>query len=172
MALEYQLSDESLGASRDWERFEAGLGAAIPVREDVVWLTLAGGSGVGSDLPVDRYFSIGGPASFPGYQLGEIRSEEYWLASGSYLWQVKELMSIRGQALYAGLRLEAGETFDRLDSVDDGVVYGASVYLTGRTLVGPLTLGFGATTTGATSLWVAVGRPIGSGTILERGIFR
>ena len=172
MALEYQSSDESLGASRDWERFEAGLGAAIPVREDVVWLTLAGGSGVGSDLPADRYFSIGGPASFPGYQLGEIRSEGYWLASGSYLWQVKELMSIRGQALYAGLRLEAGETFDRLDSVDDGVVYGASVYLTGRTLVGPLTLGFGATTTGATSLWVAVGRPIGSGTILERGIFR
>lgn len=172
MALEYQSSDESLGASRDWERLEVGLGAAIPVRKDVVWFTLAGGSGLGSDLPLDRYFSIGGPASFPGYQLGEIRSEDYWLASGSYLWQVKELLSIRGQALYAGLRLEAGESFDRLDLVEDGVVYGASVYLAGRTLVGPLTLGFGATTDGATSLWLAVGRPIGHGTILERGIFR
>ena len=52
----------------------------------------------------------GGPASFPGYQLGEIRSEDYWLASGSYLWQIKEIMSIRGQALYAGLRLQAGES--------------------------------------------------------------
>ncbi len=172
LALEYLQSDESLGASRDWERIEAGLGAAIPVRDDVVWLTLAGGSNLGSVLPADRYFMIGGPSSFPGYQLGEKRSEEYWLTSASYLWEVKELMSIRGQALYAGLRLQAGETFEQLDQIDDGVVYGGSIYLTGRTLVGPLTVGFGATTTGATSLWIAVGRPMGHGTILERGIFR
>ena len=172
LALEYLQSDESLGASRDWQRIEVGFGAAIPVRQDVVWLTLAGGSNLGDVLPADRYFMIGGPASFPGYQLGEVRSEAYWLASGSYLWQVKELMSIRGQALYAGVRLEAGETLDRLDLIDDGLVYGASVYLTGRTLVGPLTVGFGATSTGSSSLWVAVGRPMGHGTILERGIFR
>jgi hypothetical protein len=38
--------------------------------------------------------------------------------------------------------------------------------------VGPLTIGFAATTTDSWSLWVAVGRPIGNGTILERGIFR
>jgi hypothetical protein len=39
-------------------------------------------------------------------------------------------------------------------------------------MVGPLTLGIGATSTDSWSLWVAVGRPIGHGTILERGIFR
>ncbi|MDH4073032.1 MAG: patatin-like phospholipase family protein, partial [Gammaproteobacteria bacterium] len=172
LAVEYLQSDESLGASRDWQRVEAGLGAAIPVRKDVVWLTLAGGTNVGGDLPADRYFMIGGPASFPGYQLGEIRSEDYWLASGSYLWQIKEIMSIRGQALYAGLRLQAGETANRLDLIDDGVVYGGSVYLTGRTPVGPLTIGLGAATNGASSLWFSVGRPMGHGTILERGIFR
>jgi hypothetical protein len=37
---------------------------------------------------------------------------------------------------------------------------------------GPLTVGLGATTDHAWSLWIAVGRPIGNGTILERGIFR
>jgi hypothetical protein len=45
------------------------------------------------------------------------------------------------------------------------------VYLTGRTPVGPLTVGVGATTTDSWSLWVAVGRPVGRGTILEKGIF-
>jgi NTE family protein len=173
-ALEYLQSEESLGATRDWQRIEAGLGWAVPVpfRKDVVWLNLAGGSDLGSDLPWDRNFMIGGPGSFPGYELGEIRAEDYWIAAGSYLWEVKEISSIRNQALYLGFRLQAGETFDRLDLIDDDIAYGGSVYLTGRTPVGPLTIGVGTTSTGSTSLWLAVGRPVGHGTILERGIFR
>jgi hypothetical protein len=63
---------------------------------------------------------IGGPGSFPGYELGEIRADDYWSASGSYLRKVKDIMSIRGQALYAGLRLEGGETFDLIRPADDG----------------------------------------------------
>jgi hypothetical protein len=39
-------------------------------------------------------------------------------------------------------------------------------------MVGPLTVGFGTTSTGSQSVWLAIGRPIGHGTILERGIFR
>ena len=172
LALEYLLSDDSLGASRDWERVEMGLGMAVPVRKDIVWITVAGGSDLGSDLPADRAFMLGGPGSFPGFELGELRANQYWTASGSYLWQVKDIMSIRGQALYAGFRLQAGETYQRLDLVDEGLIYGGSVYLTGRTQVGPLTVGIGTTSADSWSLWVAVGRPIGHGTILERGIFR
>ena len=171
-ALEYRRSEESLGADRDWERAELGIGMAIPMRRDVLWLTVAGGSDLGSDLPADRYFAIGGPGSFPGYELGEVRAAEYWTASGSYLWKIKDTLSVRGQALYAGLRLQAGETYDRLDLVDEGVIYGGSVYIAGRTTVGPLTVGLGLTSTDSWSLWLAVGRPIGHGTILERGIFR
>jgi hypothetical protein len=39
-------------------------------------------------------------------------------------------------------------------------------------MVGPFTIGLGATSTDSYSLWLAVGRPIGQGTILERGVFR
>jgi hypothetical protein len=39
-------------------------------------------------------------------------------------------------------------------------------------MVGPLTLGLGTTSTDVWSLWLAIGRPVGHGTILERGIFR
>jgi len=169
---EYMDSDESLGADREWKRLEAGLGAALPVRRDIVWLTLGAGSNQGSDLPEDRYFSIGGPGSFPGYQLGEVRSEKYWIASASYLWEVKQLVSLLDQSLYTGFRLTAGEFNGRLDLVDEGPVYGGAFYLTGRTMVGPLTLGLGANTEEAVSLWLSAGRPIGHGTILERGIFR
>jgi NTE family protein len=173
MAFEYLDSSESLGADQDWERAELGIGVALPLlRRDVLWLTLAGGSDLGSDLPADRAFALGGPGSFPGLELGELRVGSYWTASTSYLWKFKELQTIRNQALYAGLRLMAGGVSDRVDFVDDEELYGASVYLTGRTLVGPLTLGLGATTNDSWSLWIAVGRPTGRGTILETGIFR
>ena len=74
--------------------------------------------------------------------------------------------------MYAGLRLQAGQTYERLDQIDEDTMYGGSVYVTGRTMVGPLTVGVGATSTDSYSVWLAIGRPIGHGTILERGIFR
>jgi NTE family protein len=171
-ALEYYRVDDSLGADGDWERIEMGLGLALPVRNDVVWMTLAGGSNLDSDLPADRTFRLGGPGSFPGFELGELRSDEYWSASGSYLWKIKDILSIRGQALYAGLRLQVGQTYERVDLIEEDTMYGGSVYVTGRTMVGPLTIGVGATSTDSYSVWLAIGRPIGHGTILERGIFR
>jgi NTE family protein len=177
-ALEYIYADDSLGGDSNWERIEAGMGLALPVRKDVVWVTLAGGSDLGSDLPLDRTFMLGGPGSFPGFELGELRVTDYWTASGSYLWKVKDLMRIRGQALYAGLRLTAGQTSGRLEEYvlqdfdEDDTIYSGSLVLTGRTQAGPLTVGVGATSNDSWSLWIAVGRPVGNGTILERGIFR
>jgi hypothetical protein len=138
----------------------------------VLWLTLAGGTSFGSELPADRKFALGGPGSFPGLELGELRVGSYWTASTGYLWRIKDIMTLRNQALYAGVRMMAGSVHDRIDDVEGEDLYGCSLYLTGRTLVGPLTLGLGATTNDSWSLWVAVGRPIGRGTILEKGIFR
>ncbi len=177
-ALEYAYVDDSLGGDLDWERLELGVGLALPVRSDVIWMTLAGGTDLNSSMPSDRYFMLGGPGSFPGYELGELRLTDYWTASGSYLWKIKDIMSIRGQALYAGVRLEAGQAFGRLESAvlpgfeDDELIYGGSLYLAGRTQAGPLTVGLGMTSNDSWSLWIAVGRPVGNGTILERGIFR
>ena len=170
--LEYIRSDESLGASRDWERIEAGVGLTVPFRKDVIWATFAGGSDLGNGLPADRAFMIGGPSSFPGYELGELRARAYWTASGSYLWKLADVMSLRGQALYGGFRLETGRTYGRVDLVEEDEIYGASVFVSGRTQAGPLTLGLGGTSTDDWSLWIAVGRPMGHGTILERGVFR
>jgi len=172
VALEYLRSDESIGADRDWSRAELGIGVAVPLRRDVVWVTLAGGSDLDGDLPPDRAFALGGPGSFPGFELGELRVDGYWTLGTGYLWKIKDTLSIRGQALYAGFRLIGGQAYDRIDGGDDEDLYGGSIYLTGRTLVGPLTIGLGTTNTDSWSLWLSVGRPIGSGTILEKGIFR
>ncbi len=172
VALEYMRSDDALGGDSDWERAELGAGVAVPFRGDVLWVTLAGGTDLHGTLPADRTFALGGPGSFPGYELGELRVDGYWTVGTSYLWKVKDIFTLRGQALYLGARVEAGHLYNRLDGLRDDDLYGGAIYLTGRTLVGPLTLGIAGTSTDSWSLWLSVGRPIGRGTILEKGIFR
>jgi NTE family protein len=175
-ALEYQISDEGLGSDRDWEKAELGLGYTIPFARDVAYLNAAGGTDFGGGLPGDRLFVLGGPLSFPGYDPGELRAAAYWTVSGSYLWKLADLMTLRGQALYGGVRLQVGEVFDRFDEPfldeETGTIGSASLYVTGRTPVGPITLGFAGTNTDSWTLWMSLGRPVGTGTILERGIFR
>ncbi len=173
VALEYVSSDDALGGDRDWERAELGVGLNVPLfGRDVLWVTGAAGSALGSALPFDRAFAFGGPSSFPGLELGQIRGNDYWTVGTSYLWQIRELISLRGDALYLGTRLQAGRINDRIDGSADNDIYGASVFVAGRTLVGPLSLGVGRASTDSWSMWLSVGRPVSHGTILDRGIFR
>jgi NTE family protein len=172
-ALEYIYADDALGGDRNWERAELGVGLAVPLRRDVFWVTAAGGTDLRDDLPADRAFPLGGPGSFPGLELGELRVGSYWNIGTSYLWNVKELLPVKNLALYVGGRVMAGQVYNRIDNAGrTGDMYGASAFLTGRTLFGPLTLGIGATSTDSWSAWLSIGRPLGHGTILERGIFQ
>lgn len=170
IALEYANAGDSLGGDRQWERAELGVGVAVPFRRNIWWITAAGG--LSDDLPPDRMFTLGGPGSFPGFELGELRVGGYWTVGTSYLINVKELLPIRNQALYLGMRVVGGNVSDRFDDEQSNDIYGGAVFLSGRTLVGPLTLGFGITNDESWSAWLSVGRPVGRGTILERGIFR
>jgi NTE family protein len=171
-ALEYIDSDDALGSNRNWQRAEMGFGVAVPFRRNIWWITAAGGSGLGGDLPSDRLFTLGGPGSFPGFELNEMRVGGYWNIGTSYLWNVKDVLPLKNLALYAGVRVVGGAVYDRFDQEDTVGMYGGSFFLTGRTVVGPLTLGIGGTSTDSWSVWLSVGRPVGHGTILERGIFR
>ena len=81
-------------------------------------------------------------------------------------------MTLRNHALYAGVQVVGGGAYGRFDQVETVGIYGGSLFLTGRTMVGPLTLGVGASSTDSWSVWLSVGRPVGHGTILEKGIFR
>jgi NTE family protein len=170
--LEYVRSDRSLGSELDWERLELGIGASIPMGNDVIWATAAGGTDLGSNLPFDRTFTLGGSASFPGFELGELRGDAYWTASASYLYKLTDLFTLRGDSLYLGTRLQLGRLYGGVEGVDDDLLYGGAFSLTGRTPAGPLTLGAGYTSQNTWSFWIALGRPIGQGTVLERGIFR
>ena len=169
--IQYFRSDNGLGADRLWETLEAAVRQVLRAGVTTLWLTAAGGTDLGSTLPADRAFSLGGPQSFPGYSPGEVRARDYWTVQGNVLWRIADILPILNQALYGGLGLEAGHVRDRIDSVADGDLYGISAYIGGRTPVGTLTIGVGKAT-GAWAGWVTLGTPVGSGSILDQPIFR
>lgn len=164
----YLHSAEWLGGEQDYELFEGMIAKAVPWRGDVLYLVAAGGSELDGDLPPYRDFQLGGISSFPGLQRGELRGDEYWLGSVTYLWKLAELQALFGQAIYAGLGLQGGRMSGRVDGVSDGALYGASLTLGGRTPLGPLNIALGATDEGSWELHFALGRPIEEGTILDQ----
>ena len=173
-AVRYEILDGSLGSDRDWERLEAGIRKSISIGKYVTWLSLAGGTDLDSDLPQDRYFSLGGSRVLPGYQHDELRVSEYWVAESSFLRRLKTLSPIKNQAIYAGLGLQVAGLYDRLDVEaldDEEVIYGGYLFLAGPTALGTFTLGAGFAE-GEANVWLSIGKPITSGTILDDGLFR
>jgi NTE family protein len=169
--IQYYKSDGSLGADRDWQRIEAAIRKGVPLGKLMLWFTAAGGSNLGSDLPADRAFSLGGPQSFPGFAIGEVRARQYWTVDGAALWHVADILPIFSQSLYGGLRLQGGHVYERVDPTPDGALYGGSVILGGRTPIGTLTVGFGWANGGRAG-WITLGTPVGSGSILNQPMFR
>jgi NTE family protein len=167
-------SDATLGGTRDWETIEAAIRKAVVLGNLRVWLTAAGGSEIGDDLPPDRAFALGGPESFPGYGIGELRARKYWVAGGNFLYPLTTFASLKEQNLYGGLGLQAGDLYERVDPVPNGRVYSISAFFGGRTPVGTLTFGAGTAggTTHSWAFWIVFGRTVGHGSILDEDLFR
>ena len=146
-AVRYEHIDESFGSDRNWDRLEVAARKAISIGKYLTWLTLAGGSDLGTDLPPDRLFSLGGPQVLPAFQHDELRVSDYWIAESSFLRQLKVLSPIKNQAIYGGLGFQAVGLRNRIDveGEDDEVIYGGYLFLAGPTPLGTFTLGVGGT---------------------------
>ena len=119
----------------------------------------------------DRTFSLGGPRTLAGYQYDEVRVNSYWYADANFLWRLKEVSSIKRQAIYGGFGMYVSGLYDRLDQVPDDVVYGAGAYLAGSTPIGTLNFGV-AFAEHNSSMWLSIGRSVGKGSMLDDGLFK
>ena len=165
--INYMRTDSGLGSEASYELLEVGLVKAFPLRGNALYLGAFGGTNLDSELPAYRQFLLGGPRSFSGFEIGELRGQEYWTTSVVYLHKLADLQSLLGQALYAGVRLQAGEMRQRVDGIDDGTLYGGALMLGGRTPLGSLSLTVGATNTGSYQIYLNLGRPIEEGSIID-----
>jgi len=169
--VDYFSSDKSLNSENNYQRLDSLVQAAFRVRHDVIIASVAGGTAFNSDLPLYESFVLGGPASFAGFGVGELRGSDYWLGSVAYLRKIADISKLFGQALYAGLQLQAGamKEIPQLNSggLYDGTLYSGSVFLTARTPIGPATLSLAGASINSWLITFSLGRPIEEGTILD-----
>jgi NTE family protein len=165
--LRYYRGMDALGSRREYDRLEGMVLRSWPVDGNLVSLRLAGGESFQGELPFYDLFTLGGPISFPGLGLGQLRGSSYWTVSSSYLYKVADISPLFGQAMYAGAGLIAGDMSGRLDGVRDPTIVGASLLFGGRTPLGPLRMSVATTSTDEWSVLVTLGRPIEERTITD-----
>lgn len=165
--LHYFRSDEELGAIGFYERLEGMVLHSLPVGDNVAYLRGSGGYSFDTLLPVYDLFTLGGPVSFPGLSIGELRGRRYWNAQAMYLHKVADISSVFGQAFYAGVALTAGDMGGRIDFERADPIYSGSLILSGRTPLGPVGLTISAATTGGWQVVFGLGRPVEERTITD-----
>jgi NTE family protein len=167
MSLSYLHSGSFLGGEQDYDVAEGVLTRAFPWRGDSLSLILGGGMELAGDLPVARDFRLGGIRSFPGLRIDELRGTSYWFAGTTYLWKLADIQPLMGQALYAGLRLQAGRMGGSRDPSNPGTLYGIAGSLNGRTPIGPFILSLGYVDNDSWELQFTLGRPLPEGSALD-----
>jgi NTE family protein len=158
--LRYYRGLDALGSHREYDRLEGVLMRAWPVGGNLITTQVAGGAHFDGELPFYDLFTLGGPISFPGLGLGQLRGTSYWTGTASYLVKVADISPLFGHLFYAGGSLIAGDMSGRVDAVHEPTIFGASLLLGGRTPLGPLALSFSTTSTEEWSVVVTLGRPI------------
>jgi NTE family protein len=167
--LRYVHSDSWLGGEQNYDLAEGVLTKSFPSwRGDSMSLIIGGGARLAGVIPAARDFRLGGIRSFPGLRFDQLRGTNYWFAGTSYLWKLADIQPLLGQALYAGLRLQAGRMTGREELfLNPDTLYGISGSLNGRTPVGPFILSLGYVNDGSLELQFTIGRPIPEGSALD-----
>ena len=160
-------SEDWLGSAQDYRRIDGLLSYAVPVGADVAYLKAAGGSALNTELPTYDDFLLGGPLSFPGFGIGELRGQGYWLTSAAYMRKIADISDLFGQALYLGAMATAGAMNEQFDYPGAGTMYSGALLLSGRTPLGPLTLTLAVTSQSDWQFSFNLGRPIVEQTIMD-----
>jgi NTE family protein len=160
-------STSSIGGELDYELVEAAYAHAFNIRGDSLSLIVGGAETLSGDLPIMQEIQIGGIRTFPGLRPGELRGDSYRFGGVRYSWLLRDLQPLLGQALYAGLSLQAGRVGGRIDEVAEETIYGIAGSLGGRTSIGPFQLSLGIVEDRSWELQFTVGLPVDEGSILD-----
>jgi NTE family protein len=146
---------ESLGSDADSERLHAEFGGYSTWSRFTGALGLEMGTSLGSDLPLQQEFLLGGfgrlsglaPNSLAGDDLALVRLSGYSGLGGSFM------------PTYAGLSFEVGNVWEESESVSaSDVEVSASVFFGADTVLGPFVIGYGVADEGRSSAFMLLGR--------------
>jgi NTE family protein len=158
---DWTLGLTELGDTQDYQKASAAGVYALGWGRNALILGLEGGDTYDGTAPLSQLFSLGGPFSFPGFQVDELTGETYLVARAMYRRKLtNNSKSLFGIPLYAGVTLVSGNTWARHGDIDlDDLRIGGNVFVAADTAIGPVFLAFGAADEGRTAIYLFIGRP-------------
>jgi len=164
----YVDSTDWLNGDADYSLFEAVYAHAFTVPSgNSLSFILGGAETLSGELPISQEIELGGIRTFPGLRPGELRGDEYWFAGTSYYWRLFDMLPLFGNALYAGVRFQAGRMQNAFDIGNQDTLLGLSGSVGGRTPIGPLLVVIGYVDNGTWQLQFTLGRPVNEGSMLD-----
>ncbi|WP_417456637.1 patatin-like phospholipase family protein [Kordiimonas sp.] len=154
-----------LGGESTVNKLEAGYTHTMTWGRNTLTGFVSSGMAYGGDETETDDFSLGGFLNLSGLRQDQISGKYYGLAGLAYYRRLNQggIASLFGVPIYAGLSLEAGNTWNRSSDIEFSKLrYGGSVFLGADTPIGPLYLGSGYTTGQAdaqVSAFMYLGRP-------------
>ena len=139
----YRNALESLGSDAEYQKAVALATTSLSAGRHTVQLDLRGGGALEGDLPVYDLVALGGLFNLSGYQNYQLQGQTFALGRAAYYYRLARVpVVLRG--LYAGVSLELGQVWGRLDgSSASGLLPAAALFLGADSAIGPFYLAYG-----------------------------
>lgn len=167
MHARYVNSEEWFGSELEYSLIEGVVSQAFNLNGNSLTYVAGGGTRLDGEIPVTQQIQLGGIRTFPGLRPGELRGNEYWFVGTRYAWRLADIQPLFGQALYGGIRLQAGQVNERFDNVREGTLYGISASLSGKITIGSFLFSLGYVSNDTLRLQFSLGRPVDEGSMLD-----
>jgi len=159
LSLRATFSRDGLGATESYDRVEAGAAHFFGRGRHTAYFALAGGTSLGSQIPVYDEFVVGGLFSLGGYSEGEIRGQYSLGGSVGYHFRLLSLPSGFGEGVYVGVELDGANAWPTSQAISiSDLLYGVTAILGADTIAGPLFLAYGHGQGGHDRIYLTLGR--------------
>lgn len=147
-----------LGGTESYNTLSVDARQAFGLDDHSLLLAVRYQSSLGSNLPFEAAFRLGGFENMSGYARDTVLADRITLMRAVYRYRLARIAPVL-PSVYAGLSLEGADIGRRLNGGTPGHVYGGSLFGAADSAIGPLYLGVGYANGGYVSVFLYVGRP-------------
>jgi NTE family protein len=153
-------TQKAMGSEDQYTKADASLLVAKSLDRHTLNLGLSAGGAVSGDLPVYDPYTLGGFQRLSGLQIDQLTGKQYMLGRLAYYYKYDRLPPQIGTGLYFGASAEVGRMNGRNDPLLTNQYLGSfSVFWGADTIIGPVYLAYGHSTSGYSSFYFLLGRP-------------
>ena len=155
--LGFHYAAEELGASADYEQFQAGGNLVFSWGKNTFVFNYELGYSLDDAAPLERWFELGGFGRLSGLIPDQLSGRQMGLSTLAYY---RKLNDIDLVPAYAGMTLEAGNVWNLEDEVSFGSLRkSVSIFAGAETPIGPVYLAWGYSDNGESTVYFYLGNP-------------